>query len=140
MPELLAGQVQRKLGAVPSRVHGDISGAFKELRKLPKDDDRLRAKAGAGSCVPDPNRAGDLKKLRGRAWPPACEQDRESALRRPKVFRREAVRVAFRKAWQERDYPTILAVARKIPENALQENPRLLMWYELALTRSGEDG
>jgi len=28
------------------------------------------------------------------------------------------------------------AVARKIPENVLQEDPKLLMWYEQALTRT----
>jgi len=30
-------------------------------------------------------------------------------------------------------------VARKIPENVLQEEPRLLMWYDQAITRQGED-
>jgi len=34
---------------------------------------------------------------------------------------------------------SLIAVARKIPENVLQEDPRLLMWYDQALTRSGED-
>lgn len=31
------------------------------------------------------------------------------------------------------------AVVRKIPENVLQEYPKLLMWYDQALTRSGEE-
>jgi len=31
------------------------------------------------------------------------------------------------------------AMARKIPENVLQEDPKLLMWYDQALTRMGED-
>jgi len=31
------------------------------------------------------------------------------------------------------------SVARKIPEKALQEEPKLLMWYDQALTRTGED-
>ena len=34
---------------------------------------------------------------------------------------------------------TIITVARKIPENILQEDPKLLMWYDQALTRSGEE-
>jgi len=58
--------------------------------------------------------------------------------RRLKVFRLEAVRAGFKKAWQERDYATIIAVARKIPENVLQEDPKLLMWYDQALTRMGD--
>ena len=40
---------------------------------------------------------------------------------------------------KERDYATIISVARKIPENILQEDPKLLMWYDQALTRSGEE-
>lgn len=43
------------------------------------------------------------------------------------------------KAWQERDYATIIAVARKVSENILQEDPKLLMWYDQTLTRTGED-
>ena len=31
-------------------------------------------------------------------------------------------------AWQERDYTTIIAVARKIPNKILQEDFKLLMW------------
>lgn len=46
-------------------------------------------------------------------------------------------RAGFKKAWQERDYATIIAVARKIPEKILQEDPKLLMWYDQALTRTG---
>ena len=55
------------------------------------------------------------------------------------MFRLEAVRAGFKKGWQERDYATIIAVARKIPENVLQEDPKLLMWFDQALTRSGEE-
>ncbi len=54
-----------------------------------------------------------------------------------KVFRLEAVRAGFKKAWQERDYATIIAVARKIPEKILQEDPKLIMWYDQAVTRMG---
>lgn len=40
------------------------------------------------------------------------------------------VRAGFKKAWQEHDYATIIAVAEKIPETVLQEDPKLLMWYD----------
>ena len=100
--------------------------------------------------VPDPNKAGDLEKLRERTLmrefeeylpaPRASRQaGRESKQKRLKVFRLEAVRAGFKKAWQERDYKTIIAVAGKIPENVLQEDPKLLMWYDQALTRMGEE-
>ena len=64
---------------------------------------------------------------------------RASRQKRLKVFRLEAVRAGFKKAWQERDYAIIITVARKIPETVLQEDPKLLMWYDQALTRSGEE-
>jgi hypothetical protein len=89
--------------------------------------------------VPDPNKAGDLEKLRERSLLKEFEDYRTSTQKRLKVFRLEAVRAGFKKAWQERDYATIITVARKIPENVLQEDPKLLMWYDQALTRSGEE-
>ncbi|MEW6574014.1 MAG: DNA methyltransferase [Bacillota bacterium] len=88
--------------------------------------------------VPDPNRAADLEKLRERALLKEFEEYRTSKQRKLKVFRLEAVRAGFKKAWQERDYRTVIDVARKIPENVLQEDPKLLMWYDQALTRTGE--
>ena len=54
------------------------------------------------------------------------------------MFRLEAVRVGFRRAWQQQDYATIITVAQKIPDAVLQEDPKLLMWYDQALTRSPE--
>jgi len=41
------------------------------------------------------------------------------------------------KAGQERDYTTIIAVTRKIPDKIIQEDPKLLMWYDQAVTRTG---
>jgi hypothetical protein len=124
---------------VPSQIHSYLSSNFKELRNLPKNDESLRAKAKDRWYVPDPNKAGDLEKLRERALIREFEKYRESKQKRLKVFRLEAVRAGFKKAWQERDYGTIIAVARKILEKILQEDPKLLMWYDQALTRSGED-
>ncbi|RMD96328.1 MAG: DNA methylase, partial [Bacteroidetes bacterium] len=116
-----------------------LSSNFKELRNLPKDDPALQAKARDRWYVPDPNKAGDLEKLRERALLREFEEYRESSSRRLKVFRLEAVRAGFKKAWQERDYATIIAVARKIPDKVLQEDPKLLMWYDQAITRMGDE-
>lgn len=44
------------------------------------------------------------------------------------------------KAWQEKPTEgcrTIILVAGKIPENILQEDPKLLMWYDQAITHTG---
>ncbi len=88
--------------------------------------------------VPDPERERDLEKLRERGLLREFEEYRDFKGRRLRVFRLEAVRAGFKKAFAERDYATILEVARKIPESVLQEDPKLLMWYDQALTRTGE--
>ena len=126
-------------GEVPSQIHSYLSSNFKQLRNLEKDDPALKSKAKNRWYVPDPNKAGDLEMLRERALMREFEEYRESKQRRLKVFRLEAVRAGFKKAWQERDYATIIAVARKIPEKILQEDHKLLMWYDQAVTRTGQE-
>jgi hypothetical protein len=125
-------------GEVPNQIHSYISTNFKELRNLPKDDESLRSKGKDRWYVPDPNKAGDLEKLRERSLLKEFEEYRTSVQKRLKLFRLEAVRAGFKKAWQERDYATIITVASKIPENVLHEDPKLLMWYDQAITRTGE--
>lgn len=126
-------------GLVPEQIHCYLSTNWKEMRKLSKDDQTLRAKGKDRWYVPDPNKAGDLEKLRERALLKEFEEYRTSTQKRLKVFRLEAARAGFKRAWQERDYVTIITVARKIPENILQEDQKLLMWYDHARTRKGED-
>jgi len=125
-------------GEVPSQIHGYLSNAYRDLRNLTKVDPKLRAEAKDRWYVPDPNKAGDLEKLRERALLREFDEYRESKSRKLKIFRLEAVRAGFKKAWGERDYETILAVAEKIPDAILQEDPKLLMWYDQALTRLGK--
>jgi hypothetical protein len=126
-------------GEVPSQIHSYLSTNFKDLRNLSKDNESLCAKGKDRWYVPDPNKAGDLEKLRERALLREFEEYRASKQRVLKVFRFEAVRAGFKKAWQERDYATIIGVARKIPENVLHEDPKLLMWYDQAITRTGSE-
>jgi hypothetical protein len=125
---------------VPSQIHGYLSTNFKELRNLPKDALELRSKGKDRWYVPDPNKAGDLEKLRERTLLKEFEEYKmqagKPALRKLKVFRLEAVRAGFKKAWQDKDYTTIINVAEKIPDNVLREDPKLLMWYDQAVTRS----
>lgn len=121
---------------VPEQIHAYLSTNWKELRNLPKDDPALVAKARDRWYVPDPNKAGDLEKLREKALLKEFEEYKEVKMKL-KVFRLEAVRAGFKKAWQERDYAVIVAVADKIPNNVLEEDPKLLMWYDQAVTRMG---
>ncbi len=126
-------------GEVPDPVHAYLSRNFKELRNLPKDDYALRVKAKDRWYVPDPHKAADLAELRTRGLLREFDAYRESPRPRLKLFRLEAVRAGFRKAWQAKDYATIVEVARKIPDDVLHEDPKLLMWYDQALTRAVSD-
>ena len=125
-------------GPVPKQIHSYLSSNWKNMRKLRKDDPTLIAKARNRWYVPDPNKAGDLEKLREKALYREFENYIASK-KKLKVFRLEAVRAGFKKAWQEREYAVIVAVAEKIPNNILEQDPKLLMWYDHAVTRMGGD-
>ena len=125
-------------GEVPSSIHSYLSSNFKELRNLQKHDPVLKAKAQNRWYVPEPNKAGDLEKLRERALLREFDEYLHSMQKKLKVFRLEALRAGFKKAWQEHDYARIIDTSNKIPESILQEDPKLLMWYDQALTRRGE--
>jgi hypothetical protein len=49
----------------------------------------------------------------------------------------DAIRAGFKKAWPERYYTVIVALADKFLNNVLKENPELLMWYDQAVSRMG---
>ena len=123
-------------GPVPEQIHAYLSTNWKELRNLAKDDPMLVTKAHDRWFVPDPNKIGDLEKLREKALLKEFEEYKQ-AKKKLKVFRLETVRAGFKKAWQKRDYTTIVSVADKIPNNVLEEDPKLLMWYDQAVTRMG---
>ena len=124
------------IGEIPSQIHSYLSTNWPEMRNRPKDDPALMAKAKDRWYVPDPNKAGDLEKLRERSLLKEFEEYKQ-AKKKLKVFRIEAVRAGFKKAWQERDYSTIIKVADLIPSSVLEEDPKLLMWYDQAVTRVG---
>ena len=125
-------------GEVPPQIHTYLSTNFKDLRNLPKDALPLRTKAKARWYVPDPHKAADLEKLRERTLLREFAEYQNADLRRLKVFRLQAIRAGFRRAWQEQDYATIVAVGGKIPSGVIQEDPKLLMWLDQATVRVEE--
>jgi len=124
-------------GEVPSQIHSYLSSNFREMRGLDKDDSALRAKAKDRWYVPDSRKAGDLEQLRERALLKEFD-DYAVGKGKLKLFRIEAVRAGFKRAWQEHDYQTIIEVAERLPADVLQEDAKLLMWYDQALTRAWE--
>ena len=137
LSELLAQNFLRYTGNgdVPPQIHAYLSINFKDLRNLAKDHPTLRAKANDRWYVPDPNNASDLAKLRDRALLKEFDEYAASEQRRLRLFRLEAVRAGFRRAWQNHDYATIVNVATKIPETVLHEDPKVLMWFDQASIR-----
>jgi hypothetical protein len=123
-------------GDVPSQIHATLSTNFHDLRNLEKSDPRLKAKAKDRWFVPDPNKAQDLEKKREKALLKEFDEYRTAPGRRLKEFRLEVLRAGFKSAWAARDFKTIIAIAHKVPEDALQEDEKLLFWYDSALTRT----
>lgn len=120
---------------VPEQIHAYLSSNWKELRNLPKDAPTLIAKAKERWYLPDPNKANDLRKLREKSLLKEFEEYKKTK-NKLKVFRIEAVRAGFRKLWEEQDLDKIITIANKLPSNALEEDPVLLMYYDQAITLS----
>lgn len=123
---------------VPDQIHSYLSSNWKELRNLAKNDPALVAKAKDRWYLPDPNKAGDLEKLREKSLLKEFEEYK-AAKKKLKVFRIEAVRVGFKKLWEQQEFAALIAVAEKLPNNVLEEDPVLLMYYDQAVTLSQVD-
>ncbi|MCI9689796.1 DNA methyltransferase [Vibrio parahaemolyticus] len=123
---------------VPSQIHTYLSTNFKDMRGLEKDDPQLKAKAKDRWYVPDPNKAADLEKVRLRALLREFDTYKE-AKKKIKQPRSEALRAGFNAAWEVQDFQTILGIAGKIPPAVLQEDEKLLMFYDTALTMTAAE-
>jgi DNA modification methylase len=126
-------------GDVPSQIHSYLSTNFKDLRGLEKEDPRLKAKAKDRWFVPDPNKAKDLEQKRERSLLKEFEAYKTATKRQLKESRLEVLRAGFRTAWASKDYKTIIGIAEKLPDETLQEDEKLLLWYDQALTRTEAD-
>jgi DNA modification methylase/predicted RNA-binding Zn-ribbon protein involved in translation (DUF1610 family) len=127
-------------GEVPSQIHAYLSSDYKDLRNLPKNDPKLKEKAKDRWYVPDPNKQADLEKLREKSLLREFAhyvEELSGHKKKLKQFRTEAIRAGFKKAWSEKDYKTIVTVGERLPETILQEDDKLLMYYDNAQTRLG---
>lgn len=123
---------------VPSQIHSHLSSNWATLRNLDKNDPRLKAAATDRWFVPDPTKAQELEKVREKALLKDFEVYKAHTGRKLKEFRLEVMRAGFRTCWRDRDYTTIVAVAKKVPDDVLQEDEKLLLWYDQAVTRMEE--
>jgi DNA methylase len=125
-------------GEVPPQIHSYLSTNHKDLRGLDKSDARLVTKAKGRWYVPNPNKQLDLEKLREKSLLKEFETYKASK-GKLKQFRTEAVRAGFKVAYDAKDYKTTVDVAAKLPENVLQEDEKLLMYFDVASMRLGEE-
>ncbi|MDW7725801.1 MAG: DNA methyltransferase [Candidatus Methanoperedens sp.] len=87
--------------------------------------------------IPDPNKQADLEKLREKALLKEFEEY-TTTKGKLKLFRTEAVRAGFKKAWANKDYAAIVNIGERLPVSILQEDSTLLMYYDNAVMRAGE--
>jgi hypothetical protein len=120
---------------VPAQIHSYLSQNFKNLRSLDKGDPVLIEAARDRWFVPDLNKAVDLERRREKMLLKEFESYVKSSGRKIKEFRLEVLRAGFKVAWAKKDYQTIVHVADRISGDAIQEDERLLLWYDQASTR-----
>ncbi len=148
---------------VPSQIHSYLSTQNKDLRNLPKDDNRLQARAKDRWYVPDPAKAVDVEAIRnkrlleefwglcdaagiarpkpGDANQPALPIAMPAAVKKgsrkkAKEVRTEAVRTGFKECFARKDYGTILAIAQHLPDNVIEEDEQLQMIHDMAEMRA----
>ena len=84
--------------------------------------------------IPDITKSGDIAKLREKRLLKEFE-DYQKSKGKLKIFRIEAIRAGFKKLWDDKNYAAIVSLADRLPESVLQEDPKLLMYYDIASTR-----
>lgn len=125
--------------AVPTQIRTYLTISYHELRGKGVDDIEMKSKGSNRWYVPDPNKAADLAKLREKSLLREFEhyvEIIESSQKKLKTFRTEAIRTGFKKAWEEKKYTTIVSVGDKLPEKVIQEDDKLLMYYDNAVIRT----
>ncbi|NMA74018.1 MAG: site-specific DNA-methyltransferase [Bacteroidales bacterium] len=127
-------------GPVPNQILTYLRRTYKDLRGLEPTDPKVVEKAMHRWYVPDPNKQADLEKLREKALLREYEsylQELEGNKKKLRTFRTEAIRAGFKKAYSEKDFESIVKVGERIPEKVIQEDDKLLMYYDNACIRLG---
>lgn len=118
---------------VPSQIHSYLSTNFKDMRGLSKADPALVIKAKDRWYVPDVNKTVDIEKIRLKSLLREFESYKVEN-KKIKQPRAEALRAGFSKCWEDNDLQTILDISAKIPIAILQEDEKISMFHDNALT------
>lgn len=121
--------------SVPSQILTYLRRNYPDLRGLDASHPAVIKKALHRWYVPDPNKQADLEKLREKALLREFNlyvEEMATSKKKLKVFRTEAIRAGFKKAWSEKEFQTIITVGDRLPETIIQEDDKLLMYYDNA--------
>lgn len=125
---------------VPSQIVSYFRRNYPDLRGLEPTDEKIKHKAMNRWYVPDPNKQADLEKLREKSLLREFNlyvDEMTKSKKKLKEFRTEAIRAGFKKAWSEKDYQTIVDVGNRLPETVIQEDDKLLMYFDNAQIKLG---
>lgn len=84
--------------------------------------------------IPDVTKSADVAKLREKRLIKEFEEYLNST-GKLKLFRTEAIRAGFAKLWKEKNYELIVKTADRLPESVIQEDDKLLIYYDVSLGR-----
>ena len=84
--------------------------------------------------IPDVNKEADVVKLRDKKLVKEFEGYMETK-GKLKLFRAEAIRAGFAKLWGDKQYKLIVEIADRLPESVIQEDDKLLMYYDISMGR-----
>jgi hypothetical protein len=132
---------------ITPQTYADIQPKFmQEIRSIEKheqlpelsvllEDNFLKEDNGKW-YIPDVNKATDVMRLREKKLVKEFEEYLDTT-GKLKKFRTEAVRAGFAKLWKDRNYDLIVKTAERLPEEVVQEDEKLLMYYDISLSRLG---
>lgn len=124
--------------AVPDQISSYLRRNYHELRGLESNDVKSKKKALNRWYVPDPNKQADLEKLREKSLLREFDSyvdELDTHKKKLRQFRTEAIRTGFKKAWSDKHYTKIITVGDRLPESVIQEDDKLLMYYDNAQIR-----
>ena len=125
---------------VPNQILTYLRKNYKDLRGFEPNNPKVVEKAMHRWYVPDPNKQADLERLREKTLLREFDNylnELEGNKKKLRNFRTEAIRAGFKKAYSEKDFEKIVQVGDRIPEKVIQEDDKLLMYYDNASIRLG---
>ncbi|MCE7616009.1 DNA methylase [Vibrio fluvialis] len=108
-----------------------------ELGKREATIDSLKTQFKEKWYIPDLEQEEDLRKLRLKTLLRDFEHyiKEKKKINQPRI---EALRAGFNACWEKQNYQTILDVAAKLPPVVLQEDEKLVMFYDNAITLTSD--